>query len=1024
LNVQVQAVGYGEGALDALAVSVVGVKRDDPMAFVTVLAPNSLAGIALRRRLARGVDGRRGVAGLDVTTLPRLAERCAAAVLSPRRPTSRTILSAAIRRALSDEPGPFADVTAHPGTVRALARAYGELREGNGASAEAPLPAAVQEICGRVRDSLRADWYDTVDLLEAAIATQATVDLGRVIVYLPQDLTQAERRFLDAVSTGRDVQVFAGATGVARADAGSVAERPSDSPVTDQNAHASGPAVGGGRVIPTASRVLTASDSDDEVRLVVRDLLGRLGSTPAHRIAVLYSAPVPYARLVHEHLTEAGVVSNGSGVRSVEERAVARVLLDTLALAAADVPRAALFRMLSLAPIQDRTGERVPVSRWERASRAAGVVGGVDWDVRLGAARSDLLERRTAEGSSDEPRPGYFARLDGDLATLDRLAEFAGWLRAGLRAMSTLKSWAELADGAEDLFGALLGGEQDLARLPPAEQYAAAAVGSVLTALRGLDGIAGPADLQTFRDVLDGELSASLPRVGRFGEGVLVAPLSSAIGLDVDLVYVLGLAEDLFPGRSHPDPLLPDETRQLLGLPTGAEVRNRGYRHLLAAFAAPTAVAAFPRGDLRRSTLRLPSRWLLPSLRELSHDNTLAATAWEAGDFGAAVHQAGSYAGELLATALPATGQEWRTRALAAGLTVADPVLESGRALIAGRSGAAFTRYDGNLSHVTGLPDYAVEDLAVAPTTLEGYAKCPHAYFVGRLLHVEPLQQPEDVVTISAADIGTLIHHCLDELVRTGVPLPDFGEPWTSAHHDTLRRIMDDAARRYERRGLTGHPRLWQAERLRIAADLTRMLTADDDWHAERDSKVVASELRFGTGGVAPVEVPVARGRVRLRGSADKVDLGRDGALSVSDLKTGRNDGFKPITQDTPFVQGTKLQLPVYALAARARFGTDTTPVAADYWFVRRTPGRIRLELTGQVEIGFAAVLDTLVGSIAAGLFPAMAPETADFVYVQCPYCNPDGLGHGELRERWEHIRSDPALSDLVSLIDPDAVTA
>jgi hypothetical protein len=58
---------------------------------------------------------------------------------------------------------------------------------------------------------------------------------------------------------------------------------------------------------------------------------------------------------------------------------------------------------------------------------------------------------------------------------------------------------------------------------------------------------------------------------------------------------------------------------------------------------------------------------------------------------------------------------------------------------------------------------------------------------------------------------------------------------------------------------------------------------------------------------------------------------------------------------------------------------------------------------------------------VAAGLFPPKAPDTADFAWVQCPYCNPDGIGHAENRERWERKRHDPVLRELVALVDPEA---
>src|SRR5919201_66516 len=96
-------------------------------------------------------------------------------------------------------------------------------------------------------------------------------------------------------------------------------------------------------------------------------------------------------------------------------------------------------------------------------------------------------------------------------------------------------------------------------------------------------------------------------------------------------------------------------------------------------------------------------------------------------------------------------------------------------------------------------------------------------------------------------------------------------------------RIGSNLADQFEAEGLTGHPRLWQRERMRILGDLMVLLNDDDRWRAERDASVVASELRFGFDGEPPVEIPVPSGRVLLRGSADKIDLGQNGTIYVTD---------------------------------------------------------------------------------------------------------------------------------------------
>jgi RecB family exonuclease len=866
---------------------------------------------------------------------------------------------------------------------------------------------------------LLPDWYDETALLHAASARcepGVVAELGALVLYLPQELTQAEAGFVSALGdAAADLTVIVGLTDVRRADR--AVRRSLDRIGIDLPTSIS-------KNYPVATEVMNASDADDEVRCVVRDVVASLRRTPAHRIAILYSAAAPYARLLHEHLAAAKIEVNGPGTRPVHERAIARTLLEVLALVDHDLPRADLFRALANAPTRDFTGERIPVPQWERLSRVAGVVRGDDWDERL--RRYVESEHRTAaqEQASEDPIAGVIRRAQYNAGNAQKLHEFAVELRRRLFRAAELGTWSELAEAVLGLFQALLG---DASTLPVEEQYAAVAVEGSLRGLSTLDELGTPASLSVLRDVLDLELQQSLPRVGTFGTGVLVAPLSASVGLSVDVVFVVGLSEDLYPGRVHEDALLPHRVREAAA-PELASFRDRldqKQRHLLVAFSAgPRVVASFPRGDLRRSSRRLPTRWLLGTLRSLTGDHALAATEWDQASYGDRLLTSASYAGSLTTATLPATEQDWRVRALTAGLKLTDEVVDQARVLLRARSGDEFTRFDGNLSGVPGLPDYALEDRIASPTSLESFATCPHAYFVERLLQVEPLQAPEDLLVISPLQVGNLIHNSLDAFVsRLSGSLPGFGEPWTDEQRSLLLAIGADLADRFEAEGLTGHPRLWQRERARILGDLLVLLTDDERWRAEHDASVVASELRFGFDGEPPVEIPIPSGRVLLRGSADKVDLGKDGTIYVTDVKTGGFSRYEAI-EDDPVAAGTKLQLPVYAYAARARLGDSSTPVEAAYWFVRKGGRRIPVPLTDEVAARYVDTLDVIVSSIAAGYFPAKAPEIPDFLWVQCPYCNPDGIGHSEVRARWERKRHDPTLERLVRLIDPAALPA
>jgi len=102
-----------------------------------------------------------------------------------------------------------------------------------------------------------------------------------------------------------------------------------------------------------------------------------------------------------------------------------------------------------------------------------------------------------------------------------------------------LSSWAELAGWTTVTFRALFGDVADEPRLPEGEARAAETVARVVSGLAELGAVEPVADLAALGLTLGLELADDLPRQGRFGTGVLVA-LGSAIGLDLDVVFVVG----------------------------------------------------------------------------------------------------------------------------------------------------------------------------------------------------------------------------------------------------------------------------------------------------------------------------------------------------------------------------------------------------------------------------------------------------------------------------------------------------
>ncbi|MBN2622152.1 MAG: hypothetical protein JXA83_02230, partial [Acidimicrobiales bacterium] len=290
MPIEVVTTPYGRPALLALRDAVAAAKAGEPLAPVTVVVPSNHVGVTARRLLAGGalgavVTGGAGIAAVDFLTVYRLAELLGATALAAagRRPVSTPVIAAALRRALADDPGVFAPVAAHPATERALVTTFAELSDLSPDGLAALGSAAgrardVVDICQRARRALAPGWYDESDLTTAAVAQVRDADadrlsarLGHLVVHLPQDLLRRQAQLLAALAERVPTTVVVGTTGRADADAGVVRSLgrlgvppPGGLAGADETAGTTPLPVSSG-----ATRVLTASDADDEVRAAV-----------------------------------------------------------------------------------------------------------------------------------------------------------------------------------------------------------------------------------------------------------------------------------------------------------------------------------------------------------------------------------------------------------------------------------------------------------------------------------------------------------------------------------------------------------------------------------------------------------------------------------------------------------------------------------------------------------------------------------------------------------------------------------
>ena len=1010
MPITVVPTAYGRPASQALRDAVARAKRADVLAPVTVVVPTNSVGVSARRRLASGELGAvtnagAGVVGVNFLTVYRLAELLGAAELAAagRRPVSTPVVAAAVRRALARAPGLFAPVAQHPATEEALVAAHRELSDLDPAQLDR-LGAHAQQRTREVirlhrstKSLLQGEWYDEHDLMEAATAravpgTPLVRELGTIIAFLPQRWSTPAARLLRGLAEQTEVEIIVGVTGAPVADAQIVASlrRVGVDTLADP-----APEIAS----PVGTEVWNASDPDDEVRAIVRGVVDAMRAGVAlERIAVLYAADEPYARLLHEHFDLAGITHNGAATRSMSDSVLGRGLLRILGLADTDFARDDVCGLFAAAPVLDGRGHSVPAARWERLSRDAGVVRGVDeWRTRLA---------RYAAARPDDPHGRRTQEAAGALAAF--VAGLAGELDPGSRP----RTWSALAQLAHRLVRRYLGAEARRALWPPFEQVAARRVEAILDRLGTLDAIDPAPTLEVFRRTFELELDGARDRVGRLGEGVLVGPVGMALGVDLDRLWVCGLAEGLFPTIPRDDPLVSDRDRAALE----GELRLRSdrtaddQRSFLAALASTTGarVCTYPRGDLRRSTEHVPSRFLAETIGAIGDVHTIASYAYAATHFAFAANR------HELEVRAAIGGEAW---------VEAEPAVARGLELSRARAGSAFTRFDGNLAQLSDRlreTSPASPGQIGSPTRLETWSACPHAYFMRHVLRVEPVERPEDIMQLAPLDRGNLVHEVLDRFLDEVLERTDAGRPWHDDDHRRLRAIAEEEGAKMESRGLTGRRLLWHRDRRVLLAQFDAFLDADEQYRASGIARTLATELAFGMaddGGNA-VEVPIGDGRsVRVRGRADRVDRRIDGDLVVIDYKTSSDRNYKSLGHDDPVAAGTRLQLPVYAYAARAAYGASDTPVEAYFWLVGQGGNRrFGYDVDSSVDEVFSTTLRTIIDGIEGGVFPARPAEPAPTPFQGCVYCNPDGMGTTDRWREWERKLDAPELVGFLSL--------
>ena len=451
-------------------------------------------------------------------------------------------------------------------------------------------------------------------------------------------------------------------------------------------------------------------------------------------------------------------------------------------------------------------------------------------------------------------------------------------------------------------------------------------------------------------------------------------------------VFLVGLSGDHLPRRAPVSPLFTEEERTSLagaGLPLDLKSvwdrRERALFGQLVAAASASLTASFPtldQGGLETvpsafleelSRVARPTSETIPAFRVVTPGMPLIAD-WSAAE--QARHAATIERHRQTGTLGPWSGQ------------IENPALLQ---WLAARLG---------------------DDYRWSPTQLESYAKCPWAYFSGRILDLQKLEDPDE--DMDRATRGALLHEVLQRFFAIArqrqsgpVVLRAHDLEWAASAMETAldQTLLAQAATAW-----LGHPALRPARRAEMLGTLVEYLR----WEAgenettfdPRSRKKAAERVRMAVDAheVEIADVVLERNGVKLRyrGRIDRVEVGADDRVVAAKQLVAAVD-YKSSKGSTPgggqpgaWDDGVVLQIPLYAHAlTQLRPGSEVTRV--EYRALRK-PGVVHnLELVRidrkahalreqqDAAEKMAAALDHVVEHVKAvrrGEFPVNPPPS------------------------------------------------
>jgi ATP-dependent helicase/nuclease subunit B len=646
---------------------------------------------------------------------------------------------------------------------------------------------------------------------------------------------------------------------------------------------------------PQKPFLLETRSQSEEAREALRWIkqLNMRQHVPLDACAIYAANLEMYQSLLRSAADEFGIRVHFSQTDPLTESPAVLAMLALLQLPLEDYPTRLLLNTLR-SPYFDFGLDAKGLEDLESVSQQAIIVSGkAQWEDAW-----PLLQRSNAsEDHLDEERRRKNRTKGIDLPALRARLERFWQLYAQIETSRSQTGWVEWLETTLTNLGFYdqINSERD--------REACDSLGDALRALLLSESVVGTkvVDYAQFLADLQGSLSGARveePREAR-RNAVFIGTFANALGSRYEAVALVGLSEGLYPVVENPDPFLDEQLRIDLGL------EPHLGRHQASAF-----YQAFTRANkhllLTRPYLSEegekwePSPYWQSTVKLFTDDQVISrvkaskprpqseAASPQELLFWAVQQQNLNYQEDQELTA------RWQ------GLHKAHRVLDQRRAKLAQGT------FEGNVSRLTDqLTIKFSPEYMWSASKLETYKACPFRFFVVSALKLEPKETPE--LGLDVRQKGSILHRVLEYVYRRA------GEEGVSA----LELVDEVAASVFAKAPTVDEFRpsaLWEVEKAELLEKLRETVDAleleQGKWNPFR------FEQKFGIGSAPPLALDVDGNIVQIHGVIDRLDISYGGNLRVIDYKSGSSH-FSVLD----LKNGSRLQLPIYALAAQEALG-------------------------------------------------------------------------------------------------------